>query len=89
MSSFVIVEVHPFIQILLELVQVFIKSFTEGNSIELILHGPMKPLADAICLWMADLGLAMLDTFDLQIHLVFVILKLAFVLCTAISQYAQ
>ena len=38
---------------------------------------------------MADLGLAMLDSLDSQVQFVFVMLRLAFVLCTPISQDPQ
>jgi hypothetical protein len=49
----------------------------------------MKPFTDAIALWMTNLGFTVLDTFDLQIHLIFMILRLSFELCASVCKHSK
>jgi hypothetical protein len=49
----------------------------------------VQPFADAVCLWMAHLCLRMLDAFNLQIELVFMVFWFAFVFCSPVCKNAQ
>jgi hypothetical protein len=63
--SFIVVIVHPIIEILLKLLQVVIQFFAEGDSIKFFLYGSVQSFTDTIALRMADLSLAVINAFDL------------------------
>ncbi|MBO9658580.1 MAG: hypothetical protein J7527_07120 [Chitinophagaceae bacterium] len=58
--------------------------FAECDRVELFLHGAVESFADAIGLWMAYLGFGVINAFDLQLQLIFMVLWLAFAFFTAV-----
>ena len=47
----------------------------EGDSIELILHGPVKAFAESVGLWMANFCFAVIDVLQLQVKLIFMVFR--------------
>ena len=89
MRSLLIIEVHPLIDIGLELLQAGVELTPESGGIELILNGLMKALANAIGLRTLSLGARMLDILQVQIQLILVMFSITAVLATAVSKNAQ
>ena len=68
---------HPDIEILLQFADRRIDLLAEGDAVELVEHGLVKPLDDAIGLRALGLGAAMVDVLDGKIELIFVMLWIA------------
>src|SRR5579859_2519698 len=78
----------PCVYIALQLFQAGVQPFPERDAIELVLHGAMKALADAVGLRRPRLGFGVVDILDRQVELVFVMLPLAAKLRAAVCQDA-
>jgi hypothetical protein len=61
MGSFQVVVIHPRIEVLLQVVQVFVQFFAKGHTIKLFLHGAVQSFTNAIALRMPDLGFGLLN----------------------------
>jgi hypothetical protein len=85
MRTLFVIESHPFVNISLQLIQILIDFLAKSNLVELFADGFVKPFADAVRLWMLDLRLCMIDIFDRQVKLIFVMLSRAAILRAAIG----
>jgi len=77
MGSFLIVECDPFVGVQLHVFYTCIDFFSEGDSIEFFLHGSMEAFADTVCLWAFRLGFSVVNVFDTQIELKFMVFPVA------------
>ena len=77
MRSSLIVFDDPSVEIGLQLVDHPVDLLAESHPIELIQHGAMEALADAVGLRALGLGAAVIDVLDRQVELVFVALVAA------------
>ena len=89
MRSLRVVLLNPHIQIGLQLLQRLVDFTPKCGGVKLILNGLVKPLANAVGLWMLDLGSGVLDVFQVQIQLKLVLLSIAAVLAASVSEDAQ
>ena len=87
MRTLVVVVGDPLVEVRLKRIECLVDLLSEGNSVELILHGTVQSFTDAIALWMADLGLTVIDVLELQIKLVLVVFRSSVELCTPIGQH--
>lgn len=85
MRTLFVIESHPFVNISLQLIQILIDFLAKSNLVELFADGFVKPFADAVRLRMLDLRLCMIDIFDRQVKLIFVMLSRAAILRAAIG----
>src|SRR5207237_8498915 len=86
MGSSLIVFGDPGIEVGLQLVDRAIDLLAEGDAVELVQHGAMEALADAVGLRALGLGAGVVDVLDRQIELVFVAFPAA-ELSAAIGQH--
>ena len=75
MGPRLIVVLDPSIQIGLQFVDRTIHLLAERNTVELIEHGLVEALADAVCLRALGLGARVIDVLDREIELVFMPLR--------------
>ena len=75
MGAFIVVVIDPKVQIILQLVDIFIDLFAERHLIELLQNGLVKPFADAVGLRWLDLYFGVLDVVDDQEQLVIVTIR--------------
>ncbi len=80
---------RPAIQVGLQIVDRTIHLLTEGDTVELVEHGLVEALADAIGLRALGLGARVIDVLDREIELVFMPLRIATIFAAAIGQNAQ
>ena len=71
MGSYLIVFVHPDIEVGLQLADCRIDLFAEGYAIELIEHGLVKALDDAVGLRALCLGTCVIDVLHREVEFVF------------------
>lgn len=88
MRALLVVVGDPFIEICLKRFQSWVYLLSEGNSVELILHGSVLPFTDTIALGMTHFGLGVIDFLKLQIELVFVVFRSAIELSSPIGQHS-
>jgi hypothetical protein len=79
---------YPGIEIGLQFLDAAIDLLAEGDAVELVEHGAMEPLADAVGLRALGLGFCVIDVLDRQVELGFVPLWAAAELGAAVSQDA-
>ena len=84
-----IVLADPLIYVNLQLLQIPVQRLPKGNAVELVLHGSVKPLANAVGLRVSCLGTGMIDILHRQIQLIFMVLAMAAVLGSAVGEDAQ
>ena len=84
-----IVFLDPDIEIGLQLVDRTIHLLAERDTVELVEHGLVEALADAVGLRALGLGARVIDVLDREVELVFVPLRIAAVLAAAVGQHAQ
>jgi hypothetical protein len=89
MWPLLIVLVDPQIEMGLQLVDRTIHLFAERDTIELVEHGFVEALADAVGLRALGLGARVIDVLDRKLKLVFASLRVATILAAAVAQYAQ
>ena len=89
MGSFVVVAFNPFIQIGLQLGDGVVDLLAEGDPVELVQHGLVEPLDDAVGLRALGLGAGMIHVLDRQVELVFVMFGIAAIFGAPIRQHAQ
>ena len=77
MGTLRVVVNEPRIKVLLQLVHRGIDPLAERGAVELIQHGFMQPLADAVGLRMPRFGARVLDVFDRQIQLIRMLFRVA------------
>ena len=75
------------IEIGLQLGDAVVELLAEGNPVELVQHGLVEALANAIGLRALGLGAAVVDILDGQVELVLVPLRVAAVFAAAIGQH--
>ena len=78
----------PQIEIGLQLVERTIHLFAERDTIELIEHGLVEALTDAVGLRALGLSARVIDVLDREVRFVLVPLWIASVLATAVGQHA-
>jgi hypothetical protein len=83
-----IVFLDPRIQIGLQLVDRTTHLLAEGDTVELVEHGFVEALADAVGLRALSLGTRMIDVLDREIELILVPLRVAAILAAAIGKHA-
>lgn len=66
---------QPFIQISLQVCERSIQLFAESDLLEFILNGAVEPFTNAVGLRRTGFGLGMVDVFQRQIELIFVMLE--------------
>ena len=88
MDSLFIVIIEPEIKILLQLTDGVVELLAERDAVELIEHGFMEPLDDAVGLRAFGLGAGMVDVLDGQVGLVFVTVVGTAELGAAVGQQA-
>ena len=76
---------NPGIEVGLQLVDCRVEFFSESDSVELVEHGFVEALADAICLRAPGLGARVLDVFDREVEFVLVPLRFAAIFAAAIG----
>ena len=79
---------EPPIEIGLQLCDRAVKLFAEGDAVELVQHGPVEPLDDAIGLRAFGFRAGVIDVLNGKIELVFVVLGIAAIFGAAIGQHA-
>src|SRR6266568_1173382 len=84
-----IVFAKPQIKIGLQLVDRTIHLFAEGDAVELVEHGLVEALADAVGLRALGLGPRMVDVLDGKIELVLVMLWIAAIFRAPIGQHPR
>ena len=89
MRTLRVVVIHPAVNIRLQFFQSLIHLFAKGNLIKLIEDGFVEAFADTVGLRRFDLCFRMVNVFDRQVKLVFVMLPIAAVFRAAISQDSQ
>src|SRR3954470_24496759 len=89
MWPFFVVLTDPCIEIDLQFVDRTIHLLAERDTIELVQHGLVEALADAVGLRTLGLGAGLIDVLDRKIELVFVPLRVAAVLAAAVGQHAR
>ena len=77
---------HPDIEILLQFADRRIDLLAEGDAVELVEHGLVKPFDDAIGLRAPGLGAGMVDVLDSKVELVFVAVVGAAIFGAAIGE---
>src|SRR6185503_11754152 len=75
MRTLLIVPLERMIQILLQFFQRVIDLLAESDCVELLLERPIEAFTDAVSLWMARLGLAVINILQRQVELVLVMLN--------------
>jgi hypothetical protein len=83
-----IVFLDPVIQVGLQLVERTIHLLAKANTVELVEHGLVEALADAVGLRALGLGARMIDVLYREIELVFMPLRIATIFAAAVSQRA-
>ena len=89
MRALSIVFVYPFVKILLELREVTVNALSECDFVELIQNGLVEAFNDSVRLRVSYLGPRVLDVIECQIQLVVMMLGLAAILRSPISQDTQ
>src|SRR5579859_2849860 len=84
-----VILADPFIKIALQLVKGTIHLLAECDTVELIQHGPVEALTDAVSLRALGLGARVIDVLDRKIKLVFMPLGVTAIFAAAVGQYAQ
>ncbi len=72
MGSHLIVFGHPGIEVVLQLADGIVDLLAEGDSIELIQHSLVEPLADAVGLRALGLGAGVIDVLRRKVEFIFV-----------------
>jgi hypothetical protein len=80
--------IEPLIEIGLQLIDRAVELFSERNAVELVQHGFVKALDDAIGPRTSGFGAGVVDILDAEIELVFVPLGIAAIFGSAIGQHA-
>ena len=70
MGALRVVMMHPLVEISLQLLDGFIKVLSECDLIKLLKNGFVEPFANAVGLWMLDLGLGVINIVDGQEQLI-------------------
>ncbi len=71
----------------LQLGDVGVDPLAQGNLVELVEHGFVEPLDDAVGLWAARLGAAVVDVLDREVELVVVRLRGGAILGASVGQH--
>jgi hypothetical protein len=79
---------HPGVEIGLQIVDRRVDLFAEGDAIELVEHGFVETLDDAVGLRAPGLGSGVIDVLDGEIEFVFMPLGIAAIFCSAIGEHA-
>jgi len=77
MGALRVVMVHPLIQIRLQLLNGFIEVLSKCHLIKFLQNGLVEPFADAIGLWMFDLGFGVVNVVDGKEELVVMLVRSA------------
>src|SRR5450432_126532 len=86
--TLLVIMQHPLIKICLKSFQGLIEFSPERNSVKLVLHRTVQSLADTVALWMADLGSAVIDIFNLQIQFILMVFGSLIELCSSICKHS-
>ena len=86
MGALFVILRKPQVQILLQFFQVGVDFFSERHGIKFVLNGAVEPLTDAVGLGRLGLGLGMVDIFDGQVELIFVVFPVTAIFGAAVSQ---
>src|SRR3954468_18342273 len=84
-----VVFTDPCIEIGLQFIDRTIHLFSKRDAVELVQHGLVEALADAVGLRTFGLGAGVIDVLDRQVELVFVSLGVAAVFAAAVGQHAR
>ena len=77
MRTLRVVMLHPSVNVRLEFIQSLIHLFAKSNLVELIENGFMKAFADAVRLRRFHFCLRVVNVFNRQVELIFVMLPIA------------
>lgn len=86
MGPLCVVVIHPRVQVGLEIREIPVDPLAEGHLVELLLHRPVEPFADAIGLRTVGLRPGVIDVVDGQVELVVVSIPPATELAAPIGQ---
>jgi hypothetical protein len=89
MFAFIVVLFEPRIKISLQGVDRLIDFLAEDGAVKLVEHGRVQPLDDSVGLRRPGLGASVVDVFDVQIQLVFMMLGVAAEFRATVRQHAQ
>jgi hypothetical protein len=86
MRSFLVVLAQPGVEVALQLFETATDFALKGDPLELVEHGLVKTLDDAVGLWALHLGAGVIDVLYRQVELVLVALGSAAVFAAAVGQ---
>src|SRR6476469_10038939 len=89
MRASLIVLFEPGIEVILQLLQGSVEFFAKGYAVEFVLHRAVEPFTDAVGLRRLSSRSAVINVFHRQIELIFMMLRLAAVLGSAIGKNAK
>lgn len=89
MCSFRVVQVHPRIKVCLHLFNRSVDFLSECDSIELVLHGSVESLANAVCLRAFRLDFRMVYILHGQIQFILVVLPVSAVLRPSVCEHTH
>ncbi len=87
MCSLGVIVVHPRVKVRLKLVDGCVNLLTEGDVVELVLHCPVEPLADTVCLRALCLDFRVVDVLDGEVQLELVGLAVAAILGSPVREH--
>ena len=80
MCSFIIVVFQPYVQIRLQLCNIAIEFLAERDLVKLLQDRLVKSFTDSVCLRAPGFSFRVIDVFQSQVELVFVVLTITAVL---------
>ena len=89
MGALRVVVIKPLVKISLQLLDGFVEVFAERDLIKFLQYGLVEPLANAVGLWVFDLGLCVVNVVDGQEQLIVVLVGSAAEFRSPVGQDAQ